>query len=173
MVGVSQSRRASISSALFNLFIEVTSEASQDPDFIIPYIEWYAGALADYELQVAIVTKAKSLVAKAFKGAKLGDGGTTHIGGSSGNLSEVYWDVWGEESALCVAKIMFHEPMHNKLQQNDSMHSDPDAGFGLASGPSSTGCSDAPWDPFHLSQGNITAMANVLLDPAPQFMIKP
>jgi hypothetical protein len=60
-----------------------------------------------------------------------GPAGRTMARGSRGNLSEMYMYRLSEAEPYVMARLAFHELMHNKLNMGQELHTD--GGFGIAS----------------------------------------
>ena len=120
-------------------------------------------------------TQSDSVVARvAPGGGRLGTGGTTAVGSGRDrrgarlrSLSEIYWDA--ADSYEFLAKLTFHELMHNKLQlQDDLLHNSYDAGYGLSRDQLAT-TDMTNRSTSEMTQGNAVIMAQHLFDENPQF----
>lgn len=115
-----------------------------------------------YELIIYIVAnQAKSLI----PGGGHGTAGTTGFR-NGGAVSEVYLDVFNDTPEIMMAKMAFHELMHNKLRLDNRLHTD--GGFGLARDTVDFEYCMAPWSGFNLNEENKRLMAEKLDDPVPQ-----
>jgi hypothetical protein len=102
--------------------------AFSDSDFF-----WDPAASGSLTLVIYFVDDhASSVLRRIRPSSPLGPGGTTHISGA-GNLSEVYLSAAAgqADTAAALARLAFHEGMHNLLNRGQSLHAS--GGGGLAS----------------------------------------
>jgi hypothetical protein len=81
----------------------------------------------DHELLIYVVpSQGKSVIARKYPEAERPgskNSGATYPG-NKGAISEIYFDKFAAEDWPGMAKIAFHELMHNKLRIGNDMHSD-------------------------------------------------
>jgi hypothetical protein len=127
---------------------------------------FFPGSLAEHELRCFVLNSQRQSRVQRFSPGGLGQAGTT-FRADAGMVSEVYASVLDNDN-LCIARAIFHELMHNKLQMGDEMHTDGEVGFGLAS--RQVECNT---DLRHRSEGgtylNWKSMAKALFKRVPQY----
>src|SRR5262249_38901775 len=130
-------------------------------------LTFHTGPLQDDELRCFVLSNRDNSVVSRHAGADLGPSGTT-AQTDRGTISEIYVASFDRDDSLCMARLIFHELMHNKLRMGNDMHYDYEAGFGLAAA-----ITDCATGMGHRSTGmtskNATAMARALLNSVPQF----
>jgi hypothetical protein len=158
---------------LENLFQRVCEH--EESHYYSPLVLWTRGDEdpAPHELIVYLLPSSKeSIIKKQVKGAviRAGKAGRTIVKDSTvGNISEIYLDHGALVNYLAIAKMAFHELMHNKLQMGDEMHSWSNGGGGLADEQLFFG------KPLSIDANaeNIELMAKALHKSAPQFKLPP
>ena len=168
--GLDEDERKLIITKLIDLYhLVVRRYLEMFPDAQFPFVQptFHDGELAEHDLRCFVLSSKRQSRVRKLGSSDLGPGGTTHRTRDGKAVSEVYIQNFPTEYLL-IARLIFHEFMHNKLQMGDDMHSDYDIGFGLAreqvSGESGMG---------HLSDGitqkNATVMAQALFKLVPQY----
>lgn len=127
------------------------------------------GELNDFELRCFLLPSDKK--EKFSRALKLGSPGLGAAGttwrSNHGTVSEIYVD--DKSDSLGLARISFHEFMHNKLKMGDEMHNDFDVGFGLAREQVSSERSMFNRSTAELTQKNAVVMAKALMENVPQY----
>jgi hypothetical protein len=126
----------------------------------------YDGPLQDFELRCFLLASRNDSRANRLGSPGLGPAGTTWRS-TRGTVSEVYVD--DTSDALGLARLVFHEFMHNKLEMGNEMHTDYDVGFGLAREQVSSQKSMYNRSTDELTQKNAIVMARALLKSVPQY----
>src|SRR5262249_16103972 len=110
----------------------------EDSHYYSASVFWMRGdeEPAPHELIVYFLPSVeKSIIKKQVKGVflKPGKAGRTIVKSSVvNNISEIYLDHPALINSLAIAKMAFHELMHNKLNKGDELHNSTEGGGGLA-----------------------------------------
>ena len=115
-----------------------------------------------YELLIYLVA---DHAATLLPGQPLGGLGTTGVR-NGGAVSEIYVNEFQGVPDFCMAKLAFHELMHNKLRMSDDLHWN--GGQGLADDVMNINLCAAPFSSFQLTEENKRLMAEKLDDVVPQ-----
>jgi hypothetical protein len=116
---------------LGNMFDEVCRRS--DSTAKTASVSWIQGFCPDLQPHDVIVYILKdhgqSIIKKVYKETpKRSNAGLTHYGGDKGSISEVYLDHDVNKTDRGLTYLIYHELLHNKRQQGDSLHFECGAG---------------------------------------------